>query len=518
MVLRQLWQILILGIFLLLSRLAVAGDDIYFLDRDGDGYGVGDAFGRGEDADDRDPLINTTQTVLKKYGGLQTFLAEKGYSPERLLFIAPNSNNDTASINTVDSLFATWSRAKTLLQPGDAVIFRAGTYHQQIELKNILGTVHKPILFLAYPGERVVFDNCGAGSNAACFSLKGAQRIIIDGFIFDNETNGGDGNAIYLNGANRDGRNPVYDVTIRNVLARNLKSGFRGMVNVQKVLIENCVVHDTLSHGVYFGSSDNEQPNSDIHIQNSIFYRTAQKYDGRFCIQHNGRVDGLFIERNICHSNMTGGGISLVNGTRNASIKNNLIFNNAKQGIVLFGYASKSGAGGDFVNNEIINNTIWVGRYDQSGQEKPLHHAGILLNDSTDKMKMLYTNIRNNIVVTQAGSAVAFQQPEALDVSIMKNNIFYGPGSGAVIAVGDETFSLPEIERLNNLMAANRYVDPEFSHVSVDDYQQPEQFDFRLRPNSPAIDFCPRLPEFAVNDDLTGLSRSRERLNAGCFE
>jgi len=519
MILRRLCQSLTVVIFLLLLPwLALAGEDIYFLDRDGEDYGVGDVFVKGPDADDLDPQVNTSQSVLKKYGTLRAFLAVKGYSPDRLLFVAPNGHDKTARINAVESPFATWEKVKTLLQPGDAVIFKAGIYHQQIELKNILGAIHKPILLLAYPGEQVVFDNCGAGSNAACFSLKGAQSIVVDGFMFDNGANGGDGNAIYLNGTNRYDWSYVYDITIRNVLARNLKSGFRGMVNVHKVLIENCVVHDTLSHGVYFGSSDNEQPNSDIHIQNSIFYRTAKKYDGRFCIQHNGRVDGLFIERNVCHSNMTGGGISLVNGTRNASIKNNLIFNNAKQGIVLFGYVSKSGAGGDFVNNEIINNTIWVGRYDQSGQEKPLHHAGILLNDSTGSMKMLYTNIRNNVVVTQAGSAVAFQQPEALEVSIMKHNIFYGPGSGSAIAVGEEKFSLTEIERLNSLMAANRYVDPEFNHISVHAYRQPEQFDFQLRPNSPAIDFCPRLAEFAVTEDLTGLSRSRERLDAGCFE
>jgi|GEM_PF-4816596 len=519
MVLRHVSQVLTIAFLLLLLPWgAVADEAIYFVDRDGDGYGVGDIFVNGPDADDRDPQVNTAQSALKKYGSLRVLLADKGYSPDRLLFVAPDGNDESATINAVESPFATWEKVKTRLQPGDAVIFREGTYHQQIELKNVFGAVHKPILLLSYPGESVVFDNCGAGSNAACFSLKGAQSIIIDGFIFDNETNGGDGNAIYLNGTNRYDWNYVYDVTIRNVLARHLKSGFRGMVNVHKVLIENCVVHDTLSHGVYLGTSDDNQANSDLRIQDSLFYRTAKKYDGRFCIQHNGRVNGLFIERNICHSNLTGGGISLVNGVCNALIKNNLIFNNAKQGIVLFGYKSKSGSGGDFVNNEIINNTIWVGRYDVSGNEKPLYHAGILLNDTTGRMRMLYTNIRNNVVVTQAGSAVAFQQPEALDVSIMKNNIVYGAGFGSVVTVGPERFSLSEVEKINSLMAANRYVDPEFNHASVHEYHHPELFNFELRPGSPAIGFCPRLAEFAVTEDLTGQSRSAERLDAGCFE
>lgn len=389
----------------------------------------------------------------------------------------------------------------------------------------------QPIIFMAYPGERVLFDNCGSGRNSACFEFKGVQGIVVDGISFDNSDNNGVANGIYANGSSHYDWGLVNGLVIRNVLAKNLKTGLRGMQNVHGVRIEDSVVHDTLSHAVYFGTRHDEPDNTDISIKNSIFYRAAQKYDGRFCIQHNGMVERLRIEKNICHSNFTGGGISVVNGAKDSTLMNNLVFNNAKQGIVFYAYSGKnpSPRKRDFLNNRIINNTIWVGKNSVNGDEKPLHHSGIHFNDSTGNTDILYTEIRNNIISTQSGAPIEVLQEKAVPSTVIKNNLFFNTReakfaklvtfkSEDAVAVGKTKYTLDEVEETSSLIGNNKYAAPGFQSVSIDDFNQPERFDFRLTADSPAIDFSQSLPHIDVASDLDGSLRNDGRIDAGCYE
>lgn len=506
-------------LFLCMSTgLSFAGQDIFYIDRDGDGYGVGDVYVEGADADDADFEVNTPATVELKYGSIQEFLKHKGYNSERIFFISVAGNDETGVVNSIENPFATWKKIEKTIFPGDVVIFRAGTYHQQIKLKNFFGLANKPIIFMSYPGESVLFDNCGTKGNSACFSLKGAGNLIIDGFVFDNSANNSSGNGVYVNGTSKYDWGSVNDIIIKNVLVRNAKSGIRGMVNLHNVLVENSVIHNTLSHGIYFGTADNKQPNSKIKISNCILYNVAKKYDGRFCIQHNGIIDGFIVEKNVCHSNYTGGGLSLVNGAKNSIIRNNLIFNNAKNGIVLYGYKSKHSFGGKFINNEIINNTIWVGKYDFSGKKKPLYHPGILLNDATGEMDILYTNIRNNIIFVQSGSPIVVVQDKFLPVTIVKDNIFYCSSDHNVFSIAKKEYNLSSIEEDYDLIGRNLYINPKFINVSLEYYNKPSMFDFRLSKKSPAVNFCSKVRGFDVQDDIAGALRTDGKIDAGCYE
>ena len=85
-------------------------------------------------------------------------------------YISPNGNDMNAG--SVDKPFRTLAPAQKLVQPGDFVYFREGTYKPQtsesmgtqasiyscVYLLDKSGTQGSPISYMAYPGEKVVFD------------------------------------------------------------------------------------------------------------------------------------------------------------------------------------------------------------------------------------------------------------------------------------------------------------------------------------------------------------------------
>jgi Concanavalin A-like lectin/glucanases superfamily/Right handed beta helix region len=510
---------------LVFSHVAWGGDEIYYIDRDGDGYGVGVGYVVGPDADDNDPKVNTPQSVLEKYGTLDAFLAAKGYDIKRKLFISTTGNDATAAVDDISRPYATWSKVKKIVRPGDAVIYREGVYQKGISAKNFGGTRELPILIMAYPGETVTFINCGKGSNGAAINIKGGWHLVFDGLIFNNQMHPGDGNGIYLNGSTSWDWKPVEDVAIRNVEAMNTKSGLRAMVNIHDLLVENCVVHDTSSHNIYWGTSDNEQPNSDLTLRDSILYKGAKAYKGRHCLQHNGVAVGLKIENNICHSTVKGGGISIENGASHSLIRNNLIFNTSKMGIQFFAYKAKWGA--PMSNNVVINNTIWIGHNSITGSEEPKDHSGILIKDSTGKLPIEYTEIRNNIIYTQNGCPIQISSEALGKTTIITNNVLYRAAnesdkfllwSGKTAAkIGDEKISIGALNGISDFTRNNILADPLFKQASINDYETPRKFDFELFKGSPARKLALQIsgaPQF----DLKGRKRPSHPNDAGCYE
>ncbi|ACN15110.1 PyrK [Desulforapulum autotrophicum HRM2] len=502
-----------LVILFFVSGYAIAGNNIFYIDADGDGYGVGTEYVLGPDADDNDPAINTPDSVLKGYPSLTNFLKSKGYGSKRIIYISSRGNDDTGLIDDIQKPFFSWAKVRSQIKPGDTIIYRGGIYREQISLKNMNGTKDEPVTFMAYPGEAVWFEDCGGSGNSAAISIKGGSHINIQGIIFDNPSNFGNGNGVYLNGTTQYDWTRVHDIKIKNIEVKNTKSGVRAMVNIHNLVVEDSVIHDTSSHNIYLGTSDDSLPNGDILIKNNLLYRGARVYNGRFCIQHNGIVDRLIIENNICHSNQTGGGISLENGASNSIVRNNLIFNNSKMGIQLYGYNAKWG--GAFSNNHIFNNTIWVGNYSPTGVEEPKDHAGILLKDSSGRFNILGTIIKNNIISTQFGYPVHIFQENFIATTLMEKNIFYRQKGREVVHVGENAYKLERIEKERPLVRDNLFADPKFKNVSIQYYKEPRLFDFDILNNSPAIDFGLNVK---LEKDISGHSRIPEKNDSGCYE
>ena len=463
----------------------------YYIDKDCDGYGV--ASPNGPDADDNDPEVNTPETVIAKYGNLTNFLHHLGYYPDRIFYIATDGNDDTGEVNNINKPYKTWDKVKPLLQPGDAVIFRGGSYDYIIQCSKLNGTANKPIIVMAYPGEKVIID--------AAYSITGFpySYMIFDGFICDNTgPYAGWGHGIeVLDGS--------HHLSFKNIEVKHYSCGIKPMAGIHDILVENCVVHDNPhSHGMYFGSR--EVPNSNLTVRNCIMYR-----NGRHGFQHNGRVTNLVLENNIIHSNDMGG-ISLLEGVSNSVIRNNLIFNNNKQGIVFFLYDDANPAilPYDQTNNLIVNNLIWIGKYKRDGSgvstsDMPAIH----FNDATaaQNHSMDGNVFRNNILVTYNGPVFRFDQKKFADTTIIENNVVYRVGgSDKVMTYGGDTYDFDAFQNFSDLIKNNVFQDPKLTDISIDYYSTPEKFNFDYLSDSPAINFG--IDTDAPSADLRGNLRT----------
>jgi hypothetical protein len=438
---------------------------VYYIDRDGDGYGV--ASPQGPDADDTDPDVTTFQSALDKHGTLQALLAHLGYHGDRIIFVAKNGNDATAEIGNIQKPFANYYNVPGGIQPGDLFLFRQGTWQATstaLGAYKLNGTPEKPIVFLATPGEYVLMD-----SLSQSIGIDTSSYIIVDGFVADN-TRGR-----YSKGI---GMKFSHHITLRNIEARGHERGMIGMQDLHDILTEYCVFHDNVgSHGIYWGARD--LPNSNLTVRCSIMYRNF-----RYGFQHNGRVTNLVLENNIIHSNNLGG-ISLLQGINDSFIRNNLIFNNNKQGIVINTYDDAHPNILPYDQNNILieNNLIWIGKYSWNGNYLTQDYSGILFADSTaaQASDLGHNTIRNNIIVTYQGEIFRFSQPKFAETCIIQDNLIYRvAGDDEVMYYGGAVYDFAAFTGFSDLFSGNTYAEPNFRDVSIDYYLTPEKFDFTI--------------------------------------
>jgi len=482
----------------------------FYIDKDCDGYGVASPL--GVDADDNDPEVNTPETVIAKYGTLENFLHHLGYYPDRIFYIATNGDDDTGEVDNINKPYKTWNKVLSFLQPGDLVIFREGIYNYLgtygIEVKSSLhGTLDKPIVVMTYPGEKVIIDGPDGGIYLMFSDNSKPSYLTFDGFILEN-TQGSWGHGFDAHF--------ISHIILRNLEVKHHSSGIYIMHDLHDLLIENCVVHDnTHSHGFYLGCTYGWPTNTDITVRNCIMYR-----NGRHGFQHNGRVKNLILENNIIHSNELGG-ISLIKlGDYNptAIVRNNLIFNNNKQGIVLFIYEASTEPAYTIANTKIINNLIWVGKYKSVGEGTISSHA-ITMNDVTGRFTMKNLVFRNNIIMTYDTVPFRFCQLRHLYTAVIENNVLYKKGNyPSIVMISDEgqgQWDFDQFENFTKLIKSNVFQDPKFTNVSIDYNLNPEKFNFDYLSNSSVRDFGS--PVDAPSTDLRGNPRD-ENSDAGCYE
>ncbi|TRZ83605.1 hypothetical protein D4R86_00455 [bacterium] len=487
----------------------------YYIDDDGDGYGVGNRAPNGADADDNDPQVNTPESVIAKYGTLENFLRTvKGYNPNRIFYISLDGDNATAEANNINKPYRSLSATlKGLLAGDDIVIYRGGSYVSNYGIGTsspiVQGQEGRPIVFMAYPGEKVIFYAAENGIDTYTTSY-----LIFDGFVLDNDNPSRYGNGV-----------KTYDIEhliFRNIESLNHSRGFQA-THLQDLLIENCVMHDNPgSHGFYLNA--HQRTSSNVTVRGCISY-----HNGRHGIQQNGRITNLLIEDCILHSNVLGG-ISLIMGVCDSVVRNNLIFNNDKQGIVFYLYDS----GVDWVptndqnNNIIENNLIWIGRYEwqDNGRTEPGNTSAIHFNDSTagQSHSMSGNIIRNNIVMTYCGPSFSFYQSRFAESTIIENNLIYrlgnqySQGPDRILAVGVDfanCYGFAEFEAYSSLFRNNTFGDPKLTDVSIDYFRKPGTFNFDYLSGSPAINYPGMLEAAAF--DLKGNVRDSSP-DAGCYE
>ncbi len=447
-----------------------------FIDADCDGYGV--ASPKGPDADDRDPAVNTPASALAKYGKIETVLKALGYLPDRVLFVStadPISKSEPRN-------FGSWEQVSKIVRAGDCVLFR-GTQsgppqiYGGIGFANTGGTPEKKILVMAFPGERVALE-----AAYSCIGLRAARHLVFDGF--------------QCSWKGPDGRSGVEmhfvrDIALRNIETFGHKWGIFGAQDWQDVLIENSVIHDNSpEHGIYVGARD--LPNARMKVRRCLLYRNY-----RHGFQSSGRMRGLVLEENVIHSNALGG-VSLINGVREGRIARNVIFNNNKQGIILYAYREGNGIL-PFGNtdNVFAENVVWIGKDNCGlGTDRPASHAAVLFNDASPSGNHAMSGnvFRDNILVTYDGPVFQFDQASHMASTTLTRNQFYQQArvfgfrrDCLINAPRQESPGTPACWNLGSLSEAgihgegNVEANPEFRVADILLSRTPGRFDFRRR-------------------------------------
>ena len=472
---------------------------VYHIDRDGDGYGP--AAPLGADADDRDPAVNTPATMLARYGTLETFLAQRGYHPLRIIFLSL-AGSDTTGDGSAANPYHTWNKVKPLLRAGDMVIYRGGDYAPgvgsnpyRIEGNGLQGTADAPIVVMAYPGERVTL-NASYSAMVLGSQSEPTRHVIVDGLDCFWAGEGVAGIEFYY----------THHLTLRNIVIEGFARGVFAFQDLQDILIENVICRESWdlpngTHGFYLGERD--YPNSDITVRHCLAYR-----NGRHGFQMNGRCQRLVLEANQFHTNLLAG-ISFINGVRHGTIRDNLVFNNNRQGIVLYVY-SEFGHQEPNTDNLFEHNTVWVGRHLGVGTgSPPRDYSAVTFNiddgpggsiPDPENYTMVNNVFRGNLLVSDNGATFRLAELAHGATTVVEENLLHKTigigdgstpndlvlsstqtdGSHSVIAGSEYSWRFPVFATLTPLIQRNRYAAPLFADVQHSYATTPERFDFTL--------------------------------------
>ncbi|QRN98431.1 right-handed parallel beta-helix repeat-containing protein [Archangium violaceum] len=361
----------------------------------------------------------------------------------RILWVAPNGN-DTAA-GTERAPFRTVSKALSLLQPGEAVFLKTGTYTERLRLDSRDGAPGRYLTVKAAPGAKPVIKPAGSGTTlldvrraywrvegltldvagedsfAAFWRGAGAHHGILRGCTLKNGTSGAgvnvaerasdvliEDNAIFNFQRSGDSHGVVVQTNSRNVVVRgndihhNSGDGVQclgpeGGATEPGTPFDNLLVEDNDLH-------ENRENGADIKTctrvtlrGNRIWgHRRSASSAGEGVVVHLSARD-ITLEENEVRDN--GRGIN-IGGVRQGSPPTHIVL---RRNLVLDGYGADGNEGTGIridtaVNVKVHHNTVW---------NMPTHCLGLGNGDSGPSQDV---EARNNIfgacaIMVRAGSA-----------------------------------------------------------------------------------------------------------------
>jgi hypothetical protein len=248
----------------------------------------------GPDADDMDASVHSASDVTTKWGSISGWLNHLGYNATRIWYMDNAGNDSTCAVNSVGSSCRTWSHINSLVQPGDAILFRDqwnGLATPPSASAGTAGVIGSPYFLMSYPGERAALYP--PGFTSAKIQITDSPYIVIDGF-------GLIGGAMISGGTSDSNTSPTSAHTIiRHVLASQDGglapiAAFNGLIDWT---IEWCLLHDQDStgtpHGMYLGLRAASYINRGVAVRHNIVYNSS--YNN---LHFNGRFSNLVVEGN----------------------------------------------------------------------------------------------------------------------------------------------------------------------------------------------------------------------------
>lgn len=274
--------------------------------------------------------------VLGGIGGTQAFAAT--------FYVAPGGSDSNPG--TADEPWATLQHAADLVNSGDTVIVRPGTYPGARFSRS--GTPESPITFRGEPG--AVINTPGPlSTNGDNLWIRDANNLILEGFEVRGAPRAGiaiqgepdapaTGNVIWNNFSHDNGRWGIFTGYAQDVVIEGNETSF-----------------SEEEHGIYVSNSaDNPVIRWNISHHN---HASGIQINADPRLPGDGIITNALVEANIIYENGLGGaaGINLAS-VRNSIFKNNLLYMNHAGGIA--GWDDGAGRRWGTKHNKFLNNTI----------------------------------------------------------------------------------------------------------------------------------------------------------------
>lgn len=318
------------------------------------------------------------------------------------------TNGKDSNPGTSSAPFRTIAQGVSVLQPGDTLLIREGTYketlHHGSEFIPSGLSWSQPITISAYPGEKVTMKPYSGGS---VLGLTGGQQyLIIKGIIFDAINCSGDAVGInsgthhirFIDGEIKNasksgvlispgGRHiPATDIEFINMKIYDNNSSGKGhgmYISTSNNLVDGCEVYRNGGYGIHVYAGKGRADNNTV--RNNKVYDNGRNPDTGFTaagiILSGG--DGNEAYNNVVWNNPNGISVSWQNPV-NAAVYNNTIYNNSGAGITI-----------NYALNTLVANNI-------------TYNNGVDLVDNG-----IGTNLANNLL-----SDPHFANPDSFDFTL----------------------------------------------------------------------------------------------------
>lgn len=388
--------------------------------------------------------------------------------------------------------------------PGDIVEVRGGEYRERVRFPFSGSVAGGPITLRAYANEQPVINVDGfEGATENVVTIENVSNVVIRGFEIVNNTTMDSGAAIFVTGSGsnieiRD--NILHD--LRGTSSMGIAVYGTGKLSLNRVTIdnnriydsepapsealtingnvENFVVSNNLIHDVNNIGIDVIGGETDIHprqvarngvVRGNTVYNAHSSYGDGYAA--GIYVDGgrnIVVENNVSYSNDLGIEVGAENkgfDAVNVTVRNNLIYDNDKAGLVFGGYDANVGRtrGSFFINNTVYgNDTLGTG----FGQLWVQFASG--------------NTVANNLFVATEGQALVYNEVVNPN-NAMDSNMYWAPAGSANTSFlwnNVEYPSFAEYQRRSRQDRGSFFADPLFVDAG--------EANFRLQGGSPAVD------------------------------